>query len=70
MPASFENLVELDHLTLDDNQLSGAIPEVLATNLEKLIHMEISDNKLAGPIPLGDPFFSFPISSFENNAGC
>jgi hypothetical protein len=35
-----------------------------------LIDIDISDNKLAGLIPLGDPFFSFPISSFQNNSGC
>ena len=49
MPASLGNLTRLRHLSLNQNQLSGTIPDL--GSLTSLRHLYLYDNQLSGTIP-------------------
>ncbi|KAK6241312.1 hypothetical protein SCA6_006701 [Theobroma cacao] len=55
---TFGNLRRLHVLNLNQNHLSGSIPESL-----------VAYNELYGEIPAGGQFMTFPYSSFEGNNG-
>ena len=45
------NISSLESIRLDRSELSGTIPEAMATNLRKLMMLSLSGNLLEGPIP-------------------
>ncbi|CAO1949087.1 unnamed protein product [Urochloa humidicola] len=68
IPSQLGNLMRMESMDLCCNNLSGEIPQEF-TSLTSLSWLNLSYNNLTGRIPQGNQFLSFPISSFEGNAG-
>ena len=51
LPAAWGNLSNLEHLYLENNDLTGPLPATWS-GLEKLWQLKLSKNRLAGPLPL------------------
>ncbi|KAJ1375841.1 Protein kinase domain [Sesbania bispinosa] len=53
IPKSLEGLHSLTHLDLSENNLTGGVPQSLASSLKNLVSFDVSQNKLLGPFPNG-----------------
>ncbi|XP_016667636.1 phytosulfokine receptor 1-like [Gossypium hirsutum] len=60
---SFGNLKNLYDLSLEENNLSGSIPD----SISGMTSLEVSYNRLYGDTPSGGQFMTFPESSFDGN---
>ncbi|XP_074271583.1 uncharacterized protein LOC141595516 [Silene latifolia] len=68
LPTSLAGASSLEVLKMRNNNLTGEIPTDYL-KLSKLNELDLSDNLLAGKIPDGEPFSSFPVSSYSGNKG-
>ncbi|WOH08387.1 hypothetical protein DCAR_0727826 [Daucus carota subsp. sativus] len=55
---AFANLTSLRNLLLNENDLTGVIPEILTT-LNQLVVLDVSNNNLSGPVPVFKPTVRF-----------
>ncbi|MCP4218273.1 MAG: hypothetical protein GY765_26795, partial [bacterium] len=67
LPAELNNLTELTELRLDNNRLSGTLPDLSA--LTKLTHFELGANSLTGNLPAWiNNFSNLIVLNLYNNA--
>jgi len=66
IPVGLGDISTLEELTLAKNKLHGAIPQELC-KLSMLASLNLSYNNLCGEIPRGTQFYTFTVTSFQNN---